>query len=261
MKQSNNFVIITQPRSGSYYFQSLLDSAGDIVCHGELFKKDRVEMSGWHGKSLGIDAGDVHKRDANPYQFVVELRKLNPLKIFGFKAFWPHLTPHKPLMNRLIYDESWKKIFLVRNPLQTYASLLRANKTNIWVMPGHRDDNGSDDQLTVHFAIASFDKHLKEYYAFMRRNQVLMNSQPASCVMLGYHRAQTMDMHREILKFLGSNAMPADMTSQYRKQFGRSLLEAFDNYDDLLTYIKANGLDQMLEEESDVFFGNGEGAE
>jgi len=42
--ETSPFVITTQPRSGSYHFKSLLDSAEDIVCQGEIFKESAVEV-------------------------------------------------------------------------------------------------------------------------------------------------------------------------------------------------------------------------
>ena len=257
METKNKFVIITQPRSGSYYFNSLLDSAEDIVCHGEIFKKDRVEISAWHCKQLGFETNGVAQRDAMPFAFVNRLRGLNPKKIFGFKAFWPHLTPHKPLINKIILNPEWKKIFLVRNPLQTYASLQRARKTNKWVAinPPNGDKQHQERRVTVRFDPASFEKHLGEYRRLLDKNQEIITSQADSCFEIGYKAMLTQDKQGEILAFLGSAASPGQLASDYQKQYHGALIDAFENADELLAYLGQQGLMAMATTDKDIFDG------
>src|SRR5262245_39883207 len=81
------FVIVTLPRSGSYNLVSLLNSAPDIVCHGEIFKRDAVEVRPLHLEKMGFKTEDVAERDAKPGAFLQRLRGLNARKIVGFKMF------------------------------------------------------------------------------------------------------------------------------------------------------------------------------
>ena len=50
-----NFLVVTLPRSGSYNLVSLLNSAPDIVCHGEVFKRDVVELAEGPLAKLGMN--------------------------------------------------------------------------------------------------------------------------------------------------------------------------------------------------------------
>ena len=128
------FVIVTLPRSGSYHLVSLLGSAKDVVCHGEVFKRERIELGAWHLEKMKVKAEDVGLRDEKPLKFLDRLRSLNGRKIFGFKLFPQHLGNSTTLRDQLLGDSSWKKIFLFRNPVESYASLLRAQSTGVWVL-------------------------------------------------------------------------------------------------------------------------------
>ncbi len=254
--EKNCFVIITQPRSGSYYFKSLLDSAEDIVCQGEIFKQGVIEIDGYSSAKLGLKKGDITVRDSKPFAFVEHLRSLCTAdKIFGFKAFWQHLTPHKPLINKIILNPEWQKIFLVRNPLQTYASLLRAKKTQVWVQklgkPGQA--LASQGLVTVHFDQPSFEKHWAEYQRVCNKNHKLMAAQAGSCFEIGYGEMTDPARLDAVLAFLGSTANARQLTSEYQKQYPGALLEGFDNPDELLDYLAKQGLLEMVTLQKDIF--------
>lgn len=255
-EQKCSFVIITQPRSGSYHFKSLLDSAEDIVCQGEIFKKSKIEVDCCCAEKLGLKTDSVAERDVSPFAFVRQLQtSCASNKIFGFKIFWPHVEPHKPLMNKIIHNPEWKKIFLVRNPLQSYASLLRANKTKVWVRKEGMPMRGEDwfNKVVVHFDSESFEKHLAAYYRVLKKNRSLMQSQPESCIEIAYGEITIPDRLNVVLEFLGSTANSSQLTSEYQKQYQGGLLEGFDNPDDLIAYLDKQGLLEMAATEKDVF--------
>lgn len=261
VKGDINFVIITQPRSGSYYFQSLLNSANDIVCHGEIFKSEWVELSEWHRNKLGIGASDVTKRNEAPYQFLMNVRKLNPHKIFGFKAFWQHLSPHNALVQNVIRAESWKKIFLVRNPIETYASLQRAKMTNLWLQTKStvQIEELNKNRPVVDFDPESFERHLKDYFWFLSQCRNLADSQINSCYQIGYQDALDAAKQQDVLSFLGSSSDSASLKSNYVRQYSGSMQDSFANWDAMLdyldkinlTYIAFDGID-VCEDRGDL---------
>jgi len=246
----SNFIIITQPRSGSYFFQSLLNSADDVVCHGEIFKKDNVELNGWHGKRLGIGPKDFALRDAYPYSFVMHLRNLNPYKNVGFKAFWPHLLTRKPLVERIVNNKKWKKIFLIRNPLETYASLLRAKQTKKWTQRNVEGHANVNDRVKVFFDPASFEEHLNEYVVFLDRNKQILLSQPNSSFVLNYKNATTIHGQDSVLDFIGSSTSASKLKSDYYKQYSGTLEEAFENWGDLMAFLKFKGCEGLESDNS-----------
>src|SRR5215475_140758 len=92
-----SFVIVTLPRSGSYNLVSLLNSAPDIICHGEVFKPNVVELADGPLGKLDMKAEDIAARDARPMAFLNRLRGLNARKIVGFKMFPEHANRVKAL--------------------------------------------------------------------------------------------------------------------------------------------------------------------
>jgi hypothetical protein len=95
-----------------------LDSAADVICHGEVFKKERIEVRPWHADRLGIEGGDVVQRESDPLGLLLKLRGLNLDTNFGFKAFPTHLTLRGGLYSDLLYSPKWRKIFLALRRLK-----------------------------------------------------------------------------------------------------------------------------------------------
>ena len=131
----NNFVVFCEARTGSYSLVSRFNSLDDIVCHGEVFKKERIEVSQFHKKQLVIDT--IAKRNNNPIEFISSLRSINPKKHFGFKLLNHHLNWAPKIVDHLTNDET-KKVILYRDPIQVYSSTLRTQKTGVWTLKGEQ---------------------------------------------------------------------------------------------------------------------------
>jgi LPS sulfotransferase NodH len=245
--QQNNFVIVAQPRSGSYHLCSLLDSAADVICHGEVFKKEHIEISNWHAERLGIETNDVEPRESDPYGFLLKLRNLNPEKLFGFKAFPTHLTLRGGLYNKVLFSPNWRKIFLMRNPLESYGSLLRAKATQVWAL---HSDGGLVDQtkLTapVTFEKQSFEKHFETYIWYHWLKNEVTSPNPDASFDIWYNDLGNMRQISELLSFIGSNAAADSLKSQRIKQFDRPLDQGFANWGEFETYLRDAGLGQHL---------------
>src|ERR1700741_3016246 len=107
------FVLFCTPRTGSYHFVSLLASAPDVDCHGEVFKPGRAELAPQVLAALGTTPGDAGARDADPLRFVERLRALTPpSRAFGFKLFANHVGTHKALRDAVLLAPAWRKIVL-----------------------------------------------------------------------------------------------------------------------------------------------------
>ena len=53
-KIPSDFVIFTRARSGSNSLMSRLDSCPDVTCHGEIFKRKRIDLRPEHRRRLPI---------------------------------------------------------------------------------------------------------------------------------------------------------------------------------------------------------------
>lgn len=226
----NKFVIYAYPRTGSYHLVSLLNSAPDIQCHGEVFKRGRIELSDWHRDRMPDLTPE--KRDADPVLFIQTLRRLNSSQHFGFKMFQEH-TRHVPHLRWVLRSDQWKKIILVRDPIEVYASLLRAERTGIWLITnGTKNIDDSRLQEPVRFTPETWDSHVAAYGHFFRRCTEVVN---AITVVYG-HYTELGEMQR-ILDFIGSEAKASDLSADTRKQYTRAVSEGFENWSEFQAYL------------------------
>lgn len=225
----NNFVIYAFPRTGSYHLASLLNSAKDVVCHGEVFKVNRIEVPRWH---LGKLPYTLQTRDANPIEFIRDLRRLNPWKHFGFKLFDDHAA-RVPHLRYILQASKWKKIALIRAPIEVYASLLRASQTNIWMVQEGQAVDESTLRQKVRFTEDSWQKFVAGYGFFLQRCHSVENTM---VVKYGYYSKS--DQLQKILEFVGSEASATDLREKTRKQFTGDVSGGFENWDDFQTFLK-----------------------
>lgn len=245
-----NFVIVTLPRSGSYHLVSLLNSAPDVVCHGEVFKKEIVEVSKAHLAKMQLAPTDVAARDERPMQFLQRLRGLNGRKVFGFKMFPEHYRRLAPLDAQVMKGAKWRKIFLVRNPIESYASLLRAQRTGIWTMDDAKRASAPPDQLKlpVTFDADSFLEHAK-LCAWFEGVVRASEARPGNtCFRLGYDVINDPAALDAVLAFVGSTATHADLTSQREKQFVGRVRDGFANWPELAAFARERGWGEWVDD-------------
>jgi len=244
------FVIVTLPRSGSYNLVSLLNSAPDIVCHGEVFKRDLVELRPLHLEKMGMKHEDVAARDAKPIGFLQRLRGLNARKIVGFKMFPEHATRVAPLSVQVLRNPGWRKIFLRRNPIESYASLLRAKQTNVWTVPAAAKAPPPQETLNarVTFSPKSFDEHLQftDWFEEVRAGIEAVPDNPVLTV--DYEQIADRSALPELLRFLGSAGDADSLISDFDRQFTAALHEGFTNWDELVRHAHERGHASKLAE-------------
>ncbi|MDO6963608.1 sulfotransferase family protein [Rhizobium alvei] len=227
----NQFVILAHARTGSYNLVSLLDSTNDVSCYGELFKTKRIELNKFRLNKISFQT--TEQRDTEPARFLSELRNLTPRKHFGFKIFPQHLVNVPPLESVL---ESWKWVLLFRDPLETYASYLRAHSTQVWT---HRKGQTIEDsklKAPVRFTEESLAAFIKTYGGHLAKCREVAATRDSFAI--SYDQIGEPATMAALLSFIGSQARPEELTSTYRKQFTGSLADGFENWDELQDHIE-----------------------
>lgn len=237
------FVLFCTPRTGSYHFVSLLASAPDVDCHGEAFKPGRVELAPAVLAALGMGGADAAARDADPLGFVERLRALTPPeRAFGFKLFSNHVAARKVLRDALLWAPAWRKIVLDRDPLATYASLLRAERTGVWTLQAGRSVDAALLNAPVRFEAEGFAKHLQQHAKFRRQVEAAAAVPGNPLLELDYDRLVHGDGLAAALRFIGSSAEAASLTSSLRRQFDADLRAGFANWPEVEAYLRAKGM-------------------
>lgn len=221
----SEFVVFCEARTGSYSLVSRLGSCPDVICHGEIFKRDRIEVPRFHRERL--ERRTVQARNADPMAFIAELRAINRFRHFGFKLFNHHLAWAPGAVAYLTSPEV-KKIVLYRDPREVYASSLRARSTGVWTLRQGREPRKKLD-VKVGYTPESFDAFLRHYDAFTVTAR-LIAAQPNSFV-LHYDQINDLDALQALLDFLGSKARASDSSTDFEKQYKGRLEDGFENWD------------------------------
>ena len=226
------FVVYSIPRTGSSHLASLLDSAPDIICHGELFKQNKVQLRQPYCEK--IPAFAIRNRSNRPSAYLKRLRALTPECHFGFKLFRQHVIKSKRLES-IIRNPNWKKIALIRDPLEVYASTLRALATGIFQKRRVTEPSASNQPLKVKFSRETFEPFAKRYTLYVR--EVLAHCDNPAWLIVLYEQLNDASQQQEILEFLGSTARASGLRSEFERLNEGSAADAFDNWDEIAEYL------------------------
>jgi hypothetical protein len=240
------FVILTRPRSGSYHLVSLLGSAPDLVCYGEVYKRERVELPPPVRACLGLRPGDMAARDKAGAGLLSTLAALSPECAVGFKAFPSQL---RGLTHRsaLLFGPDWRRIVLRRNPLATYLSALRAHATGIWAVRAGETPPADALRAPVRFDPAEFAQHLEGAARFDRLCDAIAAAAPDAVLRADYRDLNDPGALARALAFLGSAATPDTLRSDRLRQFPAPPEDGVENAGEMRRHLDARGLGALLD--------------
>ena len=215
-----NFILFCEARTGSYSLMSRLNSCPDTICHGEIFKKNRIEIPKFHARRVSFKSTEA--RDRDPIGFIRELRSINPHKNFGFKFFHHHLG-WAPEVVHYLKARSTRRIILYRNPLEVYASGLRAHATGIWTLRGGRSAAQEDLNRKITYSHKTFKTFAEHHNRFLVLANVLAQL-PGSHV-IHYDQINDPGAIDALLRFVGSEVPASKTQTEYSKQFRGRIAE------------------------------------
>jgi hypothetical protein len=229
----SNFVIYCTRRTGSFHLSSLLDSAPDIVCHGELFRQWEIPLAPKYKQRLA--SFTKQQRDNRPLVFINRLRRMDPDLQFGFKLFSQHVERLERLQH-ILRNGRWKKIALLREPIEVYASLLRAQLTRRWARKASSQKEDESAYVPVHYSEETLKAFAVEYRAYL--HSALRHAGDPDWLLVPYDRLNDLSTRQHILDFLGSGTRAQQLSSEFVKQYDRPLCEAFDNWQEIADYLE-----------------------
>ena len=126
-----NFVVFCDARTGSYNLVSRLGSCPDIVCHGEIFKKNRIEVAAFHRRRLSIKS--TGSATGGPWR---SSASSGPSTRAGTSASScsPPISGWAPGALDYVLAPDTLRILLLRTPLEIYASRLRVQRTGVYTV-------------------------------------------------------------------------------------------------------------------------------
>ena len=224
----NNFVVFCEARTGSYSLVSRLNSLDDVVCHGEVFKKDYIEISNFHKKKIPVST--VSDRNSDPIVFISALRAVNPKKHFGFKLFNHHLNWAPKTVDYLVGADT-KRIILCRDPIEVYSSGLRAQKTGVWTLKEGSEHGPSESTPKVEYTEETFHSFCQHYNRFIVNAKIISNIKDSFVIM--YDQINDEGAIGALLDFIGSEERASCSLTEYKKQYTGRLEDSFENWEDM----------------------------
>lgn len=249
MAQNNSavtrFVVLAVPRTGSNYLVSLLHSHPDILCHTELFNKDKI----WQQIGLGrenIDFGTKEARDRDPKAFMERIwSQPNGRSAVGFKFLGGQ---GRNVEKVILRDRSIRKIVLDRqNEVKTYVSLLTAKQSQDWGFVG-TGEPPKRQPVTVN--VEGLKQAADFNAAYYKRVRRALRWRRQSFMDISYEQLFDEATIRRLLSFLDISGDSIDqLESQFKKQSRGGLRERIANYDELETSLQGTRFLAQLKED------------
>ncbi|MHC5063372.1 MAG: sulfotransferase [Planctomycetota bacterium] len=248
--QPENFIILSDSRSGSTLVVSLLNSHGQVRCEGEVFHQNEPKKIFWRAARPGeTTAEELALRDSDPGAFlekyVFSQESADELAT-GFKLFYHHasLPQWLPVWDFLEARKSLKVIHLIReNQLERILSNKIAMTTNKWFS---LKSEGADAPPVVTLD----EKTCYQEFQASATKQAKFRSQFSGHPMLeiAYEDlvADREASNSRILEFLGVENRP--MFTGLKKQNTRKLSDAIGNFAELKKHFAGTKWAKYFEE-------------
>jgi hypothetical protein len=154
-----------------------------------------------------------------------------------------------PTLGQVLREAEWRKVVLRRNPIESYASLLRAQRTGIWMLRADKAAGAPRERLDapVTFDEASYAEHMRMCTWFDRQVEQATDAAGNLSTSVDYREIVDRSALPRLLSFIGSSADAASLTSDREKQFSREFSEGFTNWEALARHARGQGHGELLE--------------
>lgn len=239
-----SFIVFATVRSGSYHLVDLLDSAPDIVCYGEVYKRELVELPDQLRESLGLGPRDVAGRDALGSELMRRLARQAPGSAVGFKLLPNHLRG-RDFLREMLHSGDYRVVVLSRPVLEVYVSLELARATGEFV---RRRGSGAGEQPQLEARAEGLTEAERLIRRFRRLGNELRAAGKVETYDIGYHDLGKLEARRALLGFLGSETAPEALSSGLVRQSSRPLHARVANWDWLVEHLSETDRLPLLEE-------------
>lgn len=256
--KGTKFCVLSTARCGSTALCSLLRQCADVVCHRELFNRQRIGTA--HRPSLDLPHS-ISDRDRDPLGFLLEVerRSSEHAGVFGFKLL---LAQNEVVLRHVLASPDYRLVLLTRaNKLAQYSSFCIANVSGAWHA---RKKTAPAAAPLVHFESDRFRVFLDQ--VTMRHDAVISELQHRRRPHLSLEYLDINDPGAitGVLDFLGlDRERPVTdliRTMPHVKQNTARILDRFSNPEDVVTVMRDMGHeDWLLEEVRPADVGSGHG--
>lgn len=242
MTSIRHFLIIGQPRSGTTYVQTLVNSSRRMICRGELFDPWQIDDNGRKNRDLAA----VRARDADPAGFLTDRLAAgnwaDPPDWSGAKVLFQH---HFALFRDVIpANPSWHVVHVRRaNKLAQFASQLQVNASGEWTRVRGKGD-APRIKCSPQWAMSETNRLANEDFLL----SAWIDSLPNPVLRLEYDRINHRQTPQALIRFFGLSRFTR-LHSPLVKQGQNRISERFENRQEIEEHFAAVGREDWLREE------------
>lgn len=230
------FVLLASPRTGSQALNHHLNQYEGMVMHGEVFNPSFVGLRYDYHEKMSLRRESVDVRDAEPEQFIARIFDDPTARFIGFHIF-PDQT--RPAILPVLEDESVKKLWLVRNPVASFVSLLEAEASGVWLVHASEPLLAGGRRKKVHFDIDRFNSYLRELNLFRAKIRSVLSATGQPYFPIHYNDIADPLVGNAIIAYLGGAQRLNHFETETLKQPPRPFVERIENYQEFAMYFSA----------------------
>ncbi len=218
------FAILASMRTGSNLLEEQMVNFGDLACFGEVFNPSFVS----HPGRKDIFGVGLAERNGDPVRLVDRLKSEPGFN--GFRLFHDH-DPR--VIDYVLRDKKCAKVYLKRDPIDSYASLKIARQTGQW-----RTTNAANiKRARVRFDEAEFHEYLLALKGFERKVFLETKRTGQTVFSLAYEELLDAEVISGLLQFMGVGEKGRPKAPRIKKQNSSHVREKFVNSDDVERYL------------------------
>ncbi|SFJ68600.1 hypothetical protein [Jannaschia pohangensis] len=218
------FVLFAEMRTGSNHLEESLNGLDDVQSFGEVFNP---VFLGAHNRTelFGID---MAAREADPMPLLRAI--VAQPGISGFRFFHDH-DPR--VLGPVLEDPRIAKVFLTRNPLDSYVSLTIAAQTGQWRLTNPK----MAKVAKATFVPADFDALVERQRVFRDEVQRQLKISGQGSFWVSYDDIGDVEVINGIARFIGSKGRLEDVPGKLKKQNPGEIEDKVENPDVLRAHL------------------------
>ncbi|RJT34245.1 hypothetical protein D3227_23410 [Mesorhizobium waimense] len=207
-----------------------------MVMHGEVFNPSFVGLRHDYHEKMNLQREDVAARDVEPERFISQIFDDPSARFVGFHIF-PDQT--RAAVLPVLEDESVKKLWLVRNPVASFVSLLEAEASGVWILHASEPLPAGDYRQKVHFDIDRFNAYLYELNLFRTKIRSVLFETGQPYFPIHYSDIADPLVGNAIIAYLGGDQRLDHFEIDIVKPPPRPFVERIENYWEFTAYFRA----------------------
>ena len=240
--ESQRFVVIATPRSGSNWLCTLLDSHPAILCHHELFNPDGVHLA----RSLRDTSFNLGTLDFQREQPLELLRRAWAETLghshVGFKI---NIGQSPEVFSAVMDDLSVAKLLVSRkNRIRSYISECIAEDSGQW--ESYPESRPLPRSVPIRVDVRALEAHAARNFKYLAEIRAQLARRHQKAFEISYESIGHEEAHRNILRYLGADP-DIPLEGQTRRMNPEPLRELIANYDDLADDLAGTELFSDLE--------------